>query len=661
MPGAERTPSDAITSGRLTARSHSRVNSTGDVWTRLGFDRNRWRVLSLTLTLAAVTLLVGLASVGVRIPNPPAIMVLVIVASAFLGGLGPGLVSAAISWVYIAIFFSVPDRPFSYTDENLARVVVWAVSMPAMAALVGTLRARTNALAETLAHRERELARESTEDLRALIRAAPVAISALDLAGNVRLWNPGAERIFGWTRDEVVGRPLPIVPEDLTEDFATQLAEVRGGALLANLATELIRNDGRRIHVSVSIGPTWAGDGHVAGIMIVGVDDTTRHELEAQLAQAARMEAIGQLAGGIAHDFNNLLTALGGNAEFLRDDLASDDPRRDRAEEILEATKRATALTQQLLAFSRRQIMQPIPVRIGDVVRGIEPFLRRLIAEDIDLVIRLDADSGTILADRTQLEQVLLNLAINARDAMPVGGTITIEASNVNLDGAYAEHHIDVVPGPHVLLAVSDTGVGMDAGTRERIFEPFFTTKAVGEGTGLGLATVYGIVKQSGGHIWVYSEPGKGTTFKTYFPRVATTAATVPASPPREVRRGQETILLIEDDAAVRAFMTIALERLGYTILGAQSGNEALRMADGQAIDLLISDIVMPGMPVADLVAQFRVRYEKLRVLYISGYTEDTIVNRGVLEPDVAFLGKPFSTEMLGRKVREVLEAGRET
>jgi CheY-like chemotaxis protein len=371
------------------------------------------------------------------------------------------------------------------------------------------------------------------------------------------------------------------------------------------------------------------------------------------------MEAVGQLAGGIAHDFNNLLTAIIGNAEFLRDDLPVGDPRQADLQEILDASSGAAGLTRQLLAFSRKQVLEPRVIAVAELVTGIERMLRRLLGEHIDLVKRLDHDTGNVRADPGQIEQVLVNLAVNAADAMPDGGTLILETENVELDGDYTAQHAGVEPGPHVLLAVSDSGVGMSDEVKERLFEPFFTTKEPGRGTGLGLATVYGIVKQSGGSIWVYSEPGEGSTFKIYLPRVLDREAEPPAPKIPVGARGTETVLLVEDDRLVRRLSRRALESRGYTVLEADGPSAALALASEHSgtIAALVTDVVMPGMSgraLAERMAEIR---PKIKVLYTSGYTADAIARHGVLEPGVWFLQKPYSREALGAKLREVLDS----
>ena len=387
-----------------------------------------------------------------------------------------------------------------------------------------------------------------------------------------------------------------------------------------------------------------------------------REAMQQQLAQAQKMEAVGQLAGGVAHDFNNLLTVITSYCELLLEDIAADDPRRADVEEVLRASGSAARLTRQLLAFSRQQILQPQPIDLNVAVTELEKMLRRLIPADIALTTALAPDLGTVIADRGQLEQVIVNLVVNARDAMPNGGQLTIGTSNVDLDDAYISRHRFAAPDPgrYVLLTVTDTGHGMDEATQARIFEPFFTTKEKGRGTGLGLSTVYGIVKQSGGYVWLYSEVGHGTTFKIYLPRVEqTTGARLGAPSPREAIGGQETVLLVEDDAAVRTIARRILERNGYQVLEAQNGDEALRVSEEFAtpIDLVVTDLVMPQMGGPEMVRRLREMRREVKILMMSGYTSDPSFRQRVIDEAIPFLEKPFTPGALLGKVRAVLDA----
>ena len=417
------------------------------------------------------------------------------------------------------------------------------------------------------------------------------------------------------------------------------------------------RKDGRLLTLQLNVRVARDAVGRVEYYETFVRDLTDQRRLQQQLVQSQKMEAVGRLAGGIAHDFNNLLTVITSYSDLLLEDLAPTDPMRQDVEQVRHAADRAAALTRQLLAFSRQQVLAPRVVNLSAVVQSVEKMLHRVIGEDVELVTSLDPDVGAVKADVGQLEQVLMNLAVNARDAMPTGGKLTLETGNVEHDPDYAREQQAGPVRRFVMLAVSDTGVGMDEATKARIFEPFFTTKEPGKGTGLGLATVYGIVQQSGGFIWVYSEPGRGTTFKIYLPQVDAPpdAAGVAAT---ELPRGTETVLLVEDAAAVRAAVRQVLERQGYTVLEAPHGNAALALAtahDGP-IHLLLTDVVMPGLSGRQVADQLKQLRPDTRVLYASGYTDDAVVRHGVLEAGIAYLQKPFTTGSLARKVRETLD-----
>jgi signal transduction histidine kinase len=383
-----------------------------------------------------------------------------------------------------------------------------------------------------------------------------------------------------------------------------------------------------------------------------------------QLRQAQKMEAIGGLAAGVAHDFNNILSVILGHAVLMREELAPSDPMAEGLDEIRGAAERASDLTRQLLAFSRQQVLEPQIADLNRIMLGMERMLRRLIGEDVELKMLPARGLGSVLVDPGQIEQVILNLVVNSRDAMPKGGKLTVETSNVELDAEFASAHVGAKAGPHVMLAVSDTGTGMDATTMARIFEPFFTTKEPGRGTGLGLATVFGIVQQSGGTVWPYSEVGRGTTFKVYLPLAAAAEGrrvtqTMPAVQLTDALSGTETILLVEDDESVRALTRTILRRYGYNVIDVPNGGEALLVCErhAQRIHLLVTDVVMPRMSGRELADRLSVVRPDLKVLFMSGYTDGAILQHGVLEPGKAFLQKPVTPEALGRKVRSVLDA----
>ncbi|HUK86703.1 MAG TPA: ATP-binding protein, partial [Terriglobales bacterium] len=388
-------------------------------------------------------------------------------------------------------------------------------------------------------------------------------------------------------------------------------------------------------------------------------DVTGQRHLELQLRQKQKMEAVGRLAGGVAHDFNNLLTVINGYSEMMLDRLGPDDPLYPHCDQIKSAAERAASLTRQLLAFSRQQLMEPRTLDLNAVLSRLDKLLLRLIGEDIEIVMRPGTDLGSVRADPGQVEQVILNLVVNARDAMPRGGQLLLETANVVLNEDYVrEHAAPVRPGPYVMLAVSDTGAGMDPETQARIFEPFFTTKEAGKGTGLGLATVYGIVKQSNGYIWVSSEPGQGTTFKVYLPRVERAPEGLEAAAPAAQKPGTETILLVEDDWQLRDLARSLLSSLGYHVLTVDTVGEVESVVGRHSggIDLLLTDVVMPGMSGNELARRVSERRPGIRVLYMSGYTADTVVRHGVVESGTHFLRKPFTSTSLAAKVREVLD-----
>lgn len=501
--------------------------------------------------------------------------------------------------------------------------------------------------------------RETNQKLQSLVQTSPLAIIALDLEGTVRSWNAAAERIFGWTEAEVIGRRNPVIPDDKWHEFQDYLRLIRSGAVFSDAESIRVRKDGSSINVSVSSAPLIDGKGNIHGVVGVIADITERKHLEEQFLQAQKMEAIGRLAGGIAHDFNNLLTAIIGYSQISLARLHSQDPMRKDIEEVETAGQRAAALTGQLLAFSRKQVVQPQVLALNTLVTDLTKMLQRLIGEDVELETHLDPEAWQIKADRGQIEQIIMNLAVNSRDAMPEGGKLTIETSNVQLDEDYAGTHIDASVGPHVMLAISDTGSGMDKQTESRIFEPFFTTKEQGRGTGLGLSTVYGIVKQSGGSIGVYSEVGRGTTFKVYLPRVEESVDTKAGKLQDDCARGTETVLLVEDSDTVRKLARKLLEEDGYTVLEASSGDDGWQISEQHngPIDLLLTDVVMPGTSGREIAQRLAARRPRMRVLYMSGYTDDAIVRHRVLDATAPFIQKPFTRDALLRKVREVLDA----
>ena len=505
---------------------------------------------------------------------------------------------------------------------------------------------------------------EARARLAAIVESSDDAIIGMDLGGTIVSWNLAAQTLYQYRADEMVGASvLALVPPAAHADEGLRFARAARGESLGSQTCERVRKDGSRVHVAVTVSPVRDATGRVIGISKIAHDLTSRlraaeelQRTEDQLRQAQKMEAVGRLAGGVAHDFNNLLSVILSYAQLAIEDLRPGDPLRDDMTEIERAAQRATDLTRQLLAFSRRQVLQPRVIDLHQTIAPMERMLRRLIGEDVALTILAPPQLGRVLADPGQLEQVVMNLAVNARDAMPDGGSLTLEMADVHLDAGYIGGTPGIPPGDYAMLAISDTGIGMDATTRAQIFEPFFTTKEPGKGTGLGLSTVFGIVRQSGGHIGVYSEPGQGSTFKIYRTPTQDVAASAPADV-AEVARGSETILLVEDEDQVRAVTCAILRRNGYHVLDSSNGGEAFLISKSFAgkIDLLLTDVVMPrmnGRKLADELAPLR---PGMAVLYASGYTDDAIVQHGVLEAGIAFIQKPFTPAPLLRKVREVL------
>jgi two-component system cell cycle sensor histidine kinase/response regulator CckA len=517
-------------------------------------------------------------------------------------------------------------------------------------------------LREALERRER---RRTEARLAGVLDATAEAIIAVDEDQRIVLFNRSAERIFGYTAAEAYGQSLGmLLPSHFVEAHQQHLrafaadpnpeygASERHGEFVGR------RKDGAVFPIEASIAKL-SQEGQTT-LTIFLQDVSARRSLEEQFHQSQKMEAVGRLAGGIAHDFNNLLTAITGYAELLLSDLEPSNPHRCDVVEIKNAAGRAAALTRQLLAFSRKQLLAPQVLDLNRVVVSMDKLLQRLIGEDVDLITRLGPALGSVKADPGQIEQVILNLAVNARDAMPQGGKLTIETANADIDERYTRQHFAIPPGSYIVLTVSDTGCGMDEAIQSHLFEPFFTTKELGKGTGLGLSTVYGIVTQSGGTIEVHSRPGHGTTFKIYLPRVeAVTARSEAHSATARRIADSSTILLVEDESIVRTLARRVLQQHGYTVLEAQHAADALAIAERHTgpIHLLLTDVVMPemsGRALAERLAELR---PKTPVLYISGYTDSAIVRHGVLAADVILLQKPFTPNDLVHKVHQVLQA----
>jgi PAS domain S-box-containing protein len=571
-----------------------------------------------------------------------------VMVSAWYGGWKPGLAATSFALTVSAYYsLSGGQTPGEYRRALAHLALFFAVAL-LICYFNAALRATQNSL------------RRSETNFRSLVMNAPYGICRCNALGILQDANPVMVAMFGYgSAAELKGRHLGSLYADAQQWFHTaDYFDARKE--FTNLTTDCVRKDGEPIVARISgrIVPNGK-DGGTFEIFMEDVTETRR--LELQLLQAQKMEAIGRLAGGIAHDFNNLLMVISGYSEFLLERIGPDPGLRGPAQEISNATQRATSLTRQLLAFSRKQMLAPKVLNLNEVVGENLKMLTRMIGEDIDLVMVPAAALGAVRADPGQIDQVIMNLAVNARDAMPHGGKMTIETSNVALDEGFARTHAPMIAGNYVMLAISDTGVGMDAETQSRIFEPFFTTKGA-KGTGLGLSTVYGIVKQSGGFIFVDSQPHRGTAFRAYFPRVdgrEDAAAPQDAIGLPRPARGRETILLVEDEANVRRLARQYLETQGYKILEAADGAEALQIVEGHKdkIDLLLTDVVMPGINGRELAAHVTQKLPEIRVIYMSGYSENAVGHDGMLDAGINLLQKPFSLPALKERVREVLDS----
>jgi two-component system cell cycle sensor histidine kinase/response regulator CckA len=516
------------------------------------------------------------------------------------------------------------------------------------------------------ANRELVARSEETRKLASLVENSPDFISLATLSGEVLFVNPAGQKMLGIDGDDharttriadyVFDQDQQALEQQILRTVLTdgqwegeiRLRHLKGGQAIPMLQHIFLIKD--------------KSSGRSVAIGTICRNITERKHLEEQLVQSQKMEAIGSLAGGIAHDFNNLLTAIIGYSQIALGRIEQGDPVRANIDEVIGAAKRAAALTGQLLAFSRKQVIQPRVLDLNEIVSSIERMLHRLIGEDIELITNLDPDLGSVKADPSQIEQVLLNFAVNSRDAMPKGGRLVIETKNCHLDAGYARQHADCRLGPHVMLAVTDTGVGMDKETQSRIFEPFFTTKGKTKGTGLGLSTVYGIVRQSGGHTTVHSERDRGTTFRVYLPTTESASVLEETEADKvPLKTGSGTILLVEDDKAVRSLALTALEGNGYSVIEAASAAQAELISQGypERIDLLLTDVVMPGVSGQDVARNLLSTRPDMAVIYMSGYTEDAIIHHGVMNATMPFLSKPFTMEELLREVEEVLDRNR--
>ncbi|HKN15771.1 MAG TPA: ATP-binding protein [Candidatus Sulfotelmatobacter sp.] len=599
-------------------------------------------VLSTTLALIPAVLLPNITE------SRLAVFAVAVMVSAWYGGWKPGLVATSFALTVSAYFSFSGERTPAQFRSTMMRLALFVV----LAALICWFNAALRATQEGL--------RRSEMNFRSLVTNAPYGICRCDSAGQLLDVNPALLTMLGYSSArDLVGQHLGALYLDTHQWF--ELADyLRSAAAFNGLIAEWKRKDGIGTVVRVSGRAVSDGDTGTA-FELFAEDVTERRALEQQLRQSQKMEAVGRLAGGIAHDFNNLLMVISGYSEFLLDRLGPDPALRGPAQEIAGAAQRASSLTRQLLAFSRKQMMAPKILDLNEVITENLKMLTRVIGEDIDLVMVPAATLGAVRADAGQIDQVIMNLAVNARDAMPSGGKLTIETSNVSLDEEYSRFHAPLRPGDYVMLTISDTGMGMDSETQSHIFEPFFTTKGT-KGTGLGLSTVYGIIKQSGGYIWVYSESGKGTTFKIYLPRVperAESPAVVSTAESVATEPGTETILLVEDEANLRYLARQFLEKQGYRVIEAADGAVAMQIAVAHegTIHLLLTDVIMPGMNGRELAQRISEIRPNTKVLYMSGYTENVIGHNGTLDAGVRLLQKPFTLRELKSKVREVLDS----
>jgi PAS domain S-box-containing protein len=517
------------------------------------------------------------------------------------------------------------------------------------------------AAAEDRAAAAQRMSHETAETLRAVIDASSLAIFALSPTGIVLLWNKTAERLFGHASDEIIGKPNPLIPEErgLQEEQHAVFERALGGAVLRDVEMQCRRKDGSVSVLLGSAGPFHAASGALSGVAFALEDLTEKRTTEDMLRQAQKMEAVGQLTGGVAHDFNNILMVILANVEELLEDESLSGHQRGMLDSIATSGQRAAELTRRLLAFSRKQPLHPQPTSLADLVAGIDQMLRRTLGERIEISVAIANELWTTIIDRAQLESALLNLCVNARDAMPDGGKLLIECANAELDHDYARANAGVLPGQYVMLAVSDSGSGMAPEVLRKVFEPFFTTKGVGKGTGLGLSMVYGFVKQSNGHIKIYSEIGQGTTVRVYLPRHMADGAAVAPDPGTPMPGGSQRILLIEDDPQVRSAVLVQLSSLGYEVVEAASADAGLALLDaGEHFDMILTDLVMPGMNGQELAAVLSDRFPSIRILFMSGYSEMAASSHGHFSGRARLLSKPFRKIDLARSVRATLDAG---
>jgi PAS domain S-box-containing protein len=511
---------------------------------------------------------------------------------------------------------------------------------------------------EELDRRQSRELRDSQNRMASIVDSSQDAIIGKNLDGIVTHWNKGAEQMYGYNAPEMIGRPISVLcPKDRVDEIPGILDKIRRGELVEYFESVRVAKDGRKLNVSIAVSPTKDAEGRVTGASAIARNITAQKKVEDQLRQSQKMEAVGRLAGGVAHDFNNLLGIVTACTELLRSRVDSESA--EYVDNIREAAKRGAALTRQLLAFSRRQQAQAQVLDLNERLKEVSKLLHPLMGDDVEIVLLPRSPTAVVEVDPGHLDQVVVNLAVNSRDAMPRGGKLILETGVVEFDEAFAREHPPMTAGRYVMLAVSDNGIGMDEATRSRIFEPFFTTKEMGKGTGLGLATVYGIVKQSGGHIWVYSEPDRGTTFKIYFPcadQKVGIAAEAAQGEPLPARREGVTILLAEDDVTMRRLTRKILEGHGYKVLEAEDGNKALALiaADHAKVDLVLTDVVMKGMNGPELALRLIDTHPALKVVYMSGYTGELMSNQGI-DSTIRLLEKPFTVSSLLRTLDAAL------
>jgi PAS domain S-box-containing protein len=500
---------------------------------------------------------------------------------------------------------------------------------------------------------------ESRSQLARVVESSDDAIISKTLDGHITSWNKGAERLYGYSAKEVIGHSVSMLaPEGAEDEIQDILSTVKRGERVEHRETERVAKDGRRLQVSLTVSPIYDAAGNLTGAGTIARDFTAQHRAETQLRQAQKLEAVARLAAGIAHDFNNILSIVVTSTELLRPNVSDAPLSSTCLENIEHASKRGAALTRQLLSFSRRQVSQPTTIELTDHLRQLAKLAKPLMGDDVEVVLSSKNDMVLVKIDAVEMDQIIMNLAVNARDAMPRGGRFALETSAVKLDDTYIDQHGPVKPGEYALLAVSDTGVGMDQETLSRIFDPFFTTKEMGGGTGLGLSTVYGIVNRNGGHIWAYSEPGRGTTFKVYLPlqHESDSAASTPVGESVVVRELDATLLLVDDDPVLRSATQQLLEQEGYTVFSAENGKGAIAWVashPGQ-IDLLLTDVIMPGMSGPELMEVLRVSHPGINVIYMSGYLGDRLMEYSHLE-SARFVEKPFTKARLLNAIHATL------